>query len=374
MKIIHIIPSLQTGGAERLALDICIELNQRNKHDVLLIILNDINNFKHFDFIKYIASEVKLSLRSSNEFNTSILQKEIVVFKPDIIHTHLFEAEIVARSISYPKAKWFSHFHDNMHQLKNLSSSTFLNKKLITNFYEKQYLLKRYKANGGNQFISISKNTNNYATKVLPKWLKFHYLNNAINFDKFNIKKNNESDNVLQLINVGSFQEVKNQKFLIEIAIFLKKSDTKFHLWLLGEGNLKGDLVKKVKELKLQNEITFTGNVTNVQDYLTKCDIYIHSSFSEAFGLVLVEAMAAGLPVITSDGKGNRDIIEEGKNGYMIFDYSVEKFANTILKLWHNKEKLKSMSNYANQYAKQYDIVNYVDKLLEIYQNTIDLK
>ena len=176
MKIIHIIPSLQTGGAERLALDICIEISKRERHQVLLLTLNNKNHFESHDFIKFIDVDVKLSIKSNNKIKVAELQKVVDNFKPDIIHSHLFAAEIISRSIYYPKAKWFSHFHDNMPQLKNLHLKSFLDKKLITNFYEKQYLLKSYKKNGGNEFISISEDTNKYAAKVLPEKYKFHYL------------------------------------------------------------------------------------------------------------------------------------------------------------------------------------------------------
>ena len=244
----------------------------------------------------------------------------------------------------------------------------------LTNFYEKYYLLKRYKINGGNHFISISQDTNNFASQVLPKKYKYHYLKNAINYNKFNNENLKSKKGNLQLINIGSFQAKKNQTFLIDIAQTLKENKIKFHLTLVGDGNLRKAVERKVTDLELENEVSFTGNIPNVQDYLSKSDIYIHSAFYEPFGLVLLEAMASGLPVVTLDGKGNRDIIEEGKNGYMIYEQDAEKFANTIIKLWNNKKKMEEISRYANEYAKQYDIVNYVDKLLLLYQNAIDSK
>jgi len=374
MKIIHIIPSLQTGGAERLCLDICKELSNRSDLIVKLYILRNINHFERHKFIKSIPSSIKLSITKKNQFNISLLQKEIENFKPDIIHSHLFEAEIVSRSINYPKARWFSHFHDNMPQLDNFSYLSIFDKQKLTNFYEKYYLLKRYKINGGNHFISISQDTNNFASQVLPKKYKYHYLKNAINYNKFNNENLKSKKGNLQLINIGSFQAKKNQTFLIDIAQTLKENKIKFHLTLIGDGNLRKAVEKKVTDLELENEVSFTGNIPNVQDYLSKSDIYIHSAFYEPFGLVLLEAMASGLPVVTLDGKGNRDIIEEGKNGYMIYEQDAEKFANTIIKLWNNKKKMEEISRYANEYAKQYDIVNYVDKLLLLYQNAIDSK
>ena len=57
--------------------------------------------------------------------------------------------------------------------------------------------------------------------------------------------------------------------------------------------------------------------------------------------------MAAGLPVITLDGKGNRDLIEQGKNGYMLFNENVEEFSNTIIELWKNQNRYNVISKYS---------------------------
>ena len=82
-------------------------------------------------------------------------------------------------------------------------------------------------------------------------------------------------------------------------------------------------------------------------------------------GLVLLEAMAAGLPVVTLDGGGNRDLVIDGKNGYLIEKQDPKEFADRILEIYQNKE----MSHFNAEYAKQFDIVAYCEKLVEIYQS-----
>ena len=150
MKILHIIPSLRKGGAERLVIDIARELNSKENIAVRLIILRneieyDIEDIK--SIVLVIPSAVKLSLWRKNNYNIEELQAYIEDFKPDVIHSHLFEAEIVSRSSYYPSTKWFSHAHDNMVQLRNFSFNTITNKSQFTNYFEKIYLLKRYQIN-----------------------------------------------------------------------------------------------------------------------------------------------------------------------------------------------------------------------------------
>ncbi|MDB4091086.1 glycosyltransferase family 4 protein, partial [Crocinitomicaceae bacterium] len=96
-----------------------------------------------------------------------------------------------------------------------------------------------------------------------------------------------------------------------------------------------------------------------------------HSATYEPLGLVLLEAMAAGLPIITLDGKGNRDLMEQGKNGYMIHQQDPKEFAQKIISLVENKGKYAEISNYCKEYVKQYDIKEYVNKLLALYKDSI---
>ena len=82
--------------------------------------------------------------------------------------------------------------------------------------------------------------------------------------------------------------------------------------------------------------------------------------------------MAAGLPVVTLDGRGNRDLIVQGKNGYMVYEQDAEQFADRILEIWNDQQKYKEMSVFAQEFASQYDIKEYVDKLLILYKNNLN--
>jgi len=374
LKIIHIIPSLKTGGAERIALDICIELNNHKSIEVILIVLSEINDFKNESNgieIKYIPSKVSLSISGKTNVEITKLTSFINDFKPDIIHTHLFEAEIISRWYINEKSTYFSHCHDNMIQLSGLSTKKSI-KKNITDIYEKNIITKRY-LSCENQFIAISNHTKIYFTNVLPKKLtqNIHLLSNAIDYKKFYAKGNVKKSNILRLINVGSFAPKKNQTFLVDILLELKSRGIRCELYLLGEGEEYEKVKEKAFLNGLNNEIHFLGNIKNVEEQLWKSHLYIHSAYYEPFGLVLLEAMAAGLPVITLDGKGNRDLIEEGKNGYMVSDENPEKFASKISTLIYNTDKYDEMSNYCKEYAKQYDIKEYANKLLTLYKESM---
>jgi glycosyltransferase involved in cell wall biosynthesis len=373
LKIIHIIPSLKTGGAERLALDICIELNNHKSIEVILIVLSEINDFKNESNgieIKYIPSKVSLSISGKTNVEITKLTSFINDFKPDIIHTHLFEAEIISRWYINEKATYFSHCHDNMIQLSGLSANKSI-KKNITDIYEKNIIIKRY-LSCENQFIAISNHTKIYFTNVLPKKLtqNIHLLPNSIDYKKFqnnNVKKSPK----LRLINVGSFAPKKNQTFLIDILLELKRRGVQCELFLLGEGEQWQKVKEKALINGLKNEIHFLGNVNDVEEQLWKSHLYIHSAYYEPFGLVLLEAMAAGLPVVSLDGKGNRDFIENGINGYILENQDSKLFSDIIMNLVHNKELYGEIAEKGKVTAQRYDIKNYTTKLIDIYNESM---
>ena len=373
IRILHIIPGLRKGGAERLALDICAELSKRTDVEVRMVCLSELNEYPEYsDKVRpvVIKSATKLSIFRKNKLLVGELQEFVNDFKPDIIHSHLFEAEIVSRSIYYPNAKWYSHCHDNMVQFRNLGVKTLLSKQALTNFYEKRFLFQRYATNGGNHFIAISRDTQAYFSKTAKPYF-VTLLHNAIDNKKFsNPDLKQMPGNVLRLINIGSFVEKKNQTFLLDVGLALKKQSIPFELHLVGDGDKRTVLESRAKTLRIEKDIIFHGSVDNVEKLLWQSDIYVHSATYEPLGLVLLEAMAAGLPVITIDGKGNRDLIAQGKNGIMLMERDAEKFAGKILEVWENKNLYSEMAAFAQKFAKGYDIKEYVDRLLVIYKQT----
>ena len=217
MRIVHIIPTLQKGGAERLVVDIVKGLDKLARVEVALVVLHKvvdypIDTINHL--VHFIPAQVKLSLKGKNKKNVVALEKFITDFKPDIIHSHLFEAEIVSRSIYYPQARWFSHCHDNMLQFRKLTEYNKLRKHAFTNAYEKKYLFKHYKKNGGTHFIAISNDTFTYFKKRIKKH-PITLLHNAIDFKNFYkaIEPGKNNTKCLRLINLGSFVPKKNQTF-----------------------------------------------------------------------------------------------------------------------------------------------------------------
>jgi glycosyltransferase involved in cell wall biosynthesis len=377
MKILHIIPNLKKGGAERIVIDIVRILNQNASNQVKLILFEDkieydVDDIKNL--IEIVPSKVQLSITKKHHLCISELQKTIELFQPDSIHSHLFEAEIVSRSCTFPKAKWFTHSHDRMSSLNNLNLVTIKSKRDLTNYFEKRYLLKCYRKNGGNNFIAISEDISNFLRTVLPKDLQsIQLLQNAIDVKRFErpIDFNKVRDNaVFKMVSIGRLDKNKNHQLLIDVVLDLKNREIPVHLTILGEGDERISLQEKIVQLNLSDQLSLVGLQEKVEMYLWNADLYIHSAITEGFGLTLIEAMACGLPVVCTDGKGNRELIQEGENGFMVGERDPKLLAGKIELLLKNDNLRQAMGEKARKFAQGFGIEKYVESLLLLYKKT----
>ncbi len=376
MKILHIIPNLKKGGAERIVIDIVRILNQNASNQVKLILFEDkieydVDDIKNL--IEIVPSKVQLSITKKHHLSISELQNTIELFQPDSIHSHLFEAEIVSRSCTFPKAKWFTHSHDRMSSLNNLSLFKIKSKRDLTNYFEKRYLLKCYRKNGGNNFIAISEDISHFLRTVLPKDLQsIQLLQNAIDLKRFEkpMDFNKVRDNVFNMVSIGRLDKNKNHQFLIDVVLDLKNRKIPVHLTIVGEGDERISLQEKILQLNLSDQLSLVGLQEKVEMYLWNADMYVHSAITEGFGLTLIEAMACGLPVVCTDGKGNRELIQEGENGFMVGERNPKLVADKIELLLKNDNLRLEMGEKTRKFAQGFGMEKYVESLLLLYKNT----
>lgn len=380
MKVLLIARTIAFGGgAEKLVFETYELLKKKiGPEHVMLVVFQPCSMFSYenVDYYEKLLSDdphfvicddvvIQLSLLKKNTISNHQLAEIVHDFQPTIIHSHLFIAELYSRTINYPSAKWVTHFHDNMPQFLSFNLKTIFKKHLISNYYEKLVLNRLYKKNRGTVFLAVSSNTYDFVEKHTIKYPVI-LLENAINLSKFNAptRANIETINI---INIGSFSKKKNQIFFIEIAKELLKITSNFKITLLGDGPLRTEVEEAIISSNLQDFIQVVGIVPDVNNYLKKSNIYVHTATYEPMGLVLVEAMASSLPIVSLNGQGNSHMIENGKNGFMIDEQNPSLFVTSILDVFSSRERYENLSNTAFTFSRKYDINPYIDKLLAIY-------
>ena len=180
------------------------------------------------------------------------------------------------------------------------------------------------------------------------------------------LKKQNGERPILTTI--GSLVDKKGQNLAIKIVAELKKRGIDVVLNILGEGPNRTKLEELIEKLELPDRIFLRGNVDDPENFLQNSLLYLHTASYEPFGLVLLEAMACGLPVVCADGGGNRDIIEEGVNGFLVKERNPKQLADKIELLLTDSALRQQMSTNAHSFAQHFSIETYVDRLLELYQ------
>lgn len=367
------------GGAERYAADVSIAL-QNLGHEVILVVFESKNEYRFLtDKIDYRVSNsfVQPSISKNHTIETSEFDDLVDEFDPDIIHSHLFKTEMTTRQRVLDDVTYVTTCQNNMPEFSNLTTGNLTKKSTWTRQYEKQWMIKKYRA-CKNNFIAISKDTKEFYKTVLPQDLaqNISLIYHAIDFKKFNEANRYRADDLdhVRLVYAARYAPYKNHIFLVDVVKHLVRLNKPVSLVLLGDGSEKTKVERRVKELALEENIKILGNVANVEDYLGDANIYVHPATYEPFGLVIIEAMAVGLPAICLDGKGNRDLIENGKNGYMLMEENAVAFAEKIIEFVEKPNAYRDMSNYAVDYAKQFDINVHARKLTKYYLSCIKEK
>ena len=369
MKILHVIPELNKGGAERLVLDICATLSTSGDHEVRLVTFRQNNAYALISeglAIECIPSVVVPSLTGKWTIEVSELQAYINDFNPDVVHSHLLEAEMVLSQVDCGKAMRVMHFHDNMPQLATFSWSVCLSKEKFTNWYERKIILKNWNKLQKRCALTIAEDSFKYARHVLGKKTPINKLLNGISVKRFATTK--PKTKALQLCMIGSLVSKKNQRLAIETVNYLHEKGYHFELHFIGDGPLRSELELYRDELNLSHFVHFHGNVDNPEIYLHPSFVYLHTASYEPLGLVLLEAMASGTPVVCTNGRGNKDLITHGFNGFIFDEHEPKMLAEQIITLWENDTLYDEIRQAALDFVKQFAIEDYCRKLVGIYE------
>jgi N-acetyl-alpha-D-glucosaminyl L-malate synthase BshA len=170
------------------------------------------------------------------------------------------------------------------------------------------------------------------------------------------------------LCHVSNFRKVKRvEDVLMTFHLINKKRPSK--LLLVGDGPERVNLEKMCRELDLCDRVSFIGKVRNTQPILSVADIFLLPSETESFGLAALEAMAVGVPVISSNTGGIPEVNVQGVTGFLSNVGDVEDMAKNALKILSTKATLEEFKINARKRAEYFSIDSILPQYEQLYEN-----
>lgn len=243
--------------------------------------------------------------------------------KVPVIYTahgfHFFVGAPLKNWLYYPVERHMSRYTD----------------RLITINDEDYKRAKKFPLRGRAEKINgVGINTDKFSNYLIEDWSgiqrKIHDSTEDIR------KKYGIGEDYKILVSVGELAPGKNNMTVIEAMKELK--DLKIAYLICGEGVMKENLQERVKELGLTDRVFFAGYVNNTANVLQQCDCFVFPSKREGLPVAMMEAMTVGLPVIASQIRGVKDLIEHTKGGYLINGFEPEDYAVKVRRMFTEKE------------------------------------
>ncbi len=218
--------------------------------------------------------------------------------------------------------------------------------------------------------VACSEGLKERALLFMPS-VRIDVIPNGVELDRFFPTGTAEKPEVLRLLTVGRLSVTKRIEMLIDAVEILHRTACKLHLTIVGSGQMERQLRKIVAERELSDVIKMTGriNAGKMPEVYRNNDIFISASMQEGMSNAMLEAMASGLPIVTTRCEGLAELIDG--NGLIVEQDNVEEIAKAVKQLADDPELYKQMSTAARKQAEKFDWAKVAESYLEQYRKII---
>lgn len=366
MKLMYCLNSLKIkGGLERVLSERANYMVKNFNYDIV-IITTDQNDEK----LSYKLDEkIKIIDLKINYFKND--NKNIVLKHFFNIKRYIFHWKKIIEIIKKEKPNYIISFgYEDKMILSFLKKQSF---KLIREFHIAKY-------DKSNSIVNIFKNIlNNNLLKKYDKYVTLTLDDKSLRKDNKTIVINNPLTNIplesskcknKKIISVGRLEHQKGYDILIDVWKIISKKYPDWILEIYGEGRERNKLQEKINILGLEKTFLLKGVTENIQDKYLESSIYVMSSRFEGFGLVLIEAMSCGLPVVSFDCPcGPKEIIKNNEDGFLIKFSDIEVMAEKIEYLILNEEKRKLFGKNARNNVQRFSQKNIMYQWKELFED-----
>ena len=355
MRILEVIQSLGSGGAERLVVDLCNEMVKTQ--EVYLLVLKEAELF----YLPQVSTDVHVIQAhlplGKNLKQFIVCYRIIKKINPDIVHFHSQARYTIlpANLLLHKRFKFYMTIHSDVKDAYWRGVSGLQVK--LSGFI------------GKTKFITISPTNYQQFKELYPKFNQRMIKNGRAlpdNADNSEVGQEisyyKSDEDTLVFIHIASCLEVKNQTLLIESFNQIIKHGGNAILLIIGSGydSTRG---RALKEMAC-SRVHFLGTKERVYDYLAHSDLFLLSSLVEGMPMSIIEALLAGVPVISTPVCGAIDAVIDNENGLISPDYSIEKYTETLQKGIENLKRLKHNAHIQSKHSSwsiKYCAEQYVD-------------
>lgn len=377
LRIALIITRLDRGGSAEAVLNLAEGLKNRG-HQVYLIYgktTNPQQNLQEFVARTGVGlSYVSFLQREINLFKDLIawwsLIKLLKQFKPDIVHTHSSKAGILGRlaaySLNVPVIIHSPHGHVFYGYFKGAKNHIFI-------------LIERWVAHFTTRLVTLTRRgkEEHLQFKIAPPG-KFTVIPCGISIPEFqNHQKNGLFRKQLGFTSkdfvigwIGRLVPIKGCEHFIKACAQVKKVYPNTKFLIVGDGELRTSLENLSKQLGLTSCLKFTGMRQDIPDILASLDLFVHTSLNEGLGRVILEAMAAEVPVIATQVGGVPDIVRDRQTGFLVPPGNPAALTRTICLVMQNCST-KKFTQRAKSLVQSYSTEKMVGRFERLYQQEI---
>lgn len=393
------------GGAERVIFNL-VKFLKKDSHRVTLLGFTKGNPDDVIDKSSINLQESRLALVRLMErifisprlyFQISEIVKKV---NPDLIDIHLtdkYPLTVLLATRGFPSIRTIHDFgilclgktgisSDGQRLcLNGISLQCLINKSASLKQFLALYITQKIYAVMEKKQINVFNTSNKiiYKNLIKRKYNNVYLLQDTINIGSIeNTSKNNQYVNrklkkFIDICYIGSLGEHKGVEFLIKSLPIVKKT-IPVRLKIISKDKNISSMKRLSRQLNIREDVRFLTNISykaSLNELKKSTLLVLPSTCMENSPLVILEAMALGIPVVASDIGGIPDLVIDGKTGYLFKPRNVQNLADKILKLVKTPELAKKMGNYAKEiYNRKYQPKNHYYKLMNIYKFAFSLK
>ena len=341
MRVLHLLASNKFSGAENVAMQIIDGMIRLGIESAYCSPNGEIKD-KIF--------EKKIIYFPLKKLNVRNLKKIIKLYKPDIIHAHDVRASVIATFSGVPVV---SHLHNNDPKMKVLSLKSLLYYYRMGKFYK---------------IISVSNSVwDEFYFKNKTK-LVFENISNPINTNQIiELSLVNSSKTIYDIGFVGRLCDQKNPMEFIKIVYELKKVFSNIKVAIIGDGLLRNLVIETIKKYNLSMNVDYFGFVNNPYPIIKNFKILCMTSRWEGFGLVAIEALTLGVPVVCFRVGGLASIVNNDCG--CVCDSESEMIKEITMLLSNNSYLVSKSKKSLERSAELDNYSEYCQKIKKIYDN-----